>query len=198
MKHLITPTKLLSLLALSVFISSCSDEETKPEDKKENEVITTVVINARSDSHNTTAVYRPENQPGKPRVFDTLFLDSSKTYNFSLEILDESKAGKVDTITKEIRAESQKHQFFWLSNPSGIFSFNTGTPDFDNAAPARPLALTYSNVLFNGRPGVNNQTLRLILKHDLNKAGANVANNDPTNAGGSTDVEAIFPVKARR
>lgn len=198
MKHLFTTVKLFSFVAIAALISSCSEEEKKPEDKKENEVITTVVISATSAGHNTSATYRPENQPGKPRRMDTLSLDSLTTYNFSLQILDESKAGKIDTITKEIRAESKEHQFFWLSNPTDIFAFNTGTPDFDNGTPARPLALTYSNVLFRGRRGVNNQSLRLILKHELNKAGANVANNDPTNSGGSTDVEALFPVKVRQ
>lgn len=186
------------LLFFVIVITGCSKEETKPEDKKENEVITTLVITAMAADHNTQAIYRPENQPNNPRRIDTLFLDSSKVYSFSLEVLDQSKAGKTDTITKEIKAESQKHQFFWIANPSNIFDFANGLPDLDNATPAKPLALKYNNVRFSGRKGVLGQSLRLVLRHDLNKAAPSVANNDITNATGSTDVEAIIPVKVRQ
>jgi hypothetical protein len=43
-----------------------------------------------------------------------------------------------------------------------------------------------------GSPGAG--TLRIILRHELNKSAAGVADGNPANAGGDTDLDITFAV----
>ena len=97
----------------------------------------------------------------------------------------------VDTVTLAIQDEAIFHQFFY-----------TGV----NLQPAI-ITITYVDLDENSKPvglistwvvgpeiSPSNATMKIVLRHEPNKGGANVINGDITNAGGETDVEIVFPI----
>ena len=96
---------------------------------------------------------------------------------------------KVLTSTNEIKDLNTAHQFFYQSIPSDVIT-NFSYVDFDDhGKPLGNLFECKTNAV------VSTGTLRITLRHQPNKDGINVANNDITNADGETDIEVNFPVQ---
>ena len=97
-----------------------------------------------------------------------------------------------EDITQEILEEAEEHQFFFLGQvfDSSFFSIQY--------ADAGGIALgVKTNVTVSASTGTNNSSMRVVLRHDLDKNFPGVRNPNFANfvqAGGETDLDITFPV----
>lgn len=173
---------LLPLFILSLF-TACKDDDPQPEN--EQELITTLRLTFTPTGAAPIVVTYKDTDgtgPTAPSV-QPINLKANTTYNLKVEALDESKNPAVD-ITEEIEEEDDEHQFFFQVTGAN-------------------LTVTYADMDGNGRPiGLNNTavtttagsgTLKVILRHQLNKAASGVNQGNIANAGGDTDIETTPP-----
>ncbi|MEK0442313.1 MAG: hypothetical protein RL403_1291, partial [Bacteroidota bacterium] len=126
---------------------------------------------------------------GKTPTIKSISLAKGKKYQMTIEV---TNAIKGEDITQEILTEAAAHQFFFLGPvfDSNIFSIQY--------ADAGGIALGLKNtVTVSSSTGTNNSSMRVVLRHDLNKSFAGA--NNPTfanfvQAGGETDLDITFPV----
>lgn len=177
---------LLLLFATIAFLASCKkDNNDKPADPKaeEEEVITT--LNMKLTSGNETPIFSfkdLDGDGGNAPVITVDSLSANTTYDFSIELLNESES-PAENITEEIQEEDEEHQFFFSSNLTSVTT-TYGDKDDDG----NPIGLT--GQLKTGDAGSG--TFTVTLRHEPNKSAANVSSGDITNAGGETDIEVTF------
>ncbi len=187
----------LYLLALLAFgFASCESED--PEKENEGEVITDVTLkfqelnssNALVGSVLSFKASDPQGiEVGKTPTVQSISLAKGKKYQMTIEVTNSIEG---EDITQEILTEAAEHQFFFLGPvfDSNIFSIQY--------ADAGGIALGLKNtVTVSSSPGTNNSSMRVVLRHDLNKSFAGA--NNPTfanfaQAGGETDLDITFPV----
>ncbi len=187
----------LYLVALLAFgFASCESEDPKKEN--EGEVITDVTLkfqelnasNALVGSVFTFKASDPQGiEVGKTPTVQSISLTKGKKYQMTIEVTNSIEN---EDITKEILEEAAEHQFFFLGPvfDSNIFSIQY--------ADAGGIALGLKNtVTVSSSTGTNNSSMRVVLRHDLNKSFAGA--NNPTfanfvQAGGETDLDITFPV----
>lgn len=179
---------LLLLLAASAITGCKKDDDTPatPEPVNENELITTLRITFDDQGAGPDKVWEfrdADGDGGAPAVITADTLLPGATYHASLILLNES-VSPVDTSSNEVLEEGVAHQFFYQVNGVGI-TFAYADAD-DNGKPIglRTTATT---------TGPGSGTVKVTLRHEPDKNGANVAAGDITNAGGSTDLEVTFP-----
>jgi hypothetical protein len=187
----------LYLLAVLAFgFASCESED--PEKENDGEVITDVTLkfqelnasNALVGSVLTFKASDPQGiEVGKTPTVQSISLTKGKKYQMTIEVTNEIEK---EDITKEILEEAAEHQFFFLGPvfDSNIFSIQY--------ADAGGIALGLKNtVTVSSSTGTNNSSMRIVLRHDLNKSFAGA--NNPTfanfaQAGGESDLDITFPV----
>ncbi|QCE42797.1 type 1 periplasmic binding fold superfamily protein [Psychroserpens sp. NJDZ02] len=181
----------LALLALVVF-TACSndDDSTNPEPVNEEEVITTLTatLTPVGGSEAITLEYRDLDGDGPDApVYDISSpLALNTTYNGTLVLLNET-VSPAELINEEIEEESNDHQFFYsTSNDMATFTYL----DVDGNGDPLGLAFTLTTV-----DADTEGDLTIILRHEPSKSADGVAGGDITNAGGATDVIAIFPIE---
>ncbi|QXP58979.1 type 1 periplasmic binding fold superfamily protein [Olleya sp. HaHaR_3_96] len=186
----------LALLALVVF-TACSndDDSTNPEPVNEEEVITTLTATLTPVGGGTaiTLEYRDLDGTSGPNpavvVTPTPVLTPNTTYNGTLVLLNET-VSPAELINEEIEEESNDHQFFYSasneSNDIATFTYE----DVDGNGDPLGLAFTLTTVDADAAG-----TLTITLRHEPSKSADGVADGDSTNAGGATDVEAVFPIE---
>lgn len=179
------------LLFISIFFFvGCRKDPRTP--LPEQELITTLKLTLTDTtfpySSQTFMFTDIDGEGGDPAIIDTIKISSGKFYNASLLLLDERNF-PADTTTNEIKELNLDHQFFYQSIPDDIIADFTYLDFDDNGKPLGNLFRCKSN------PAVKSGTLRITLRHQPNKDGINVANNDITNADGETDIEVEFPVQ---
>jgi len=170
------------LVGAALFMNSCKKETIDP---NESELITTVrlkLTNTFSSSINPL-VYEFKDLDGEggaaPVKFDDIVLQKNIPYRCEVTVLNES-VSPADDITKEIKAEANDHQFYFVPSSSNLLTVS----NYDTDAQGLPLGL--SSFWVTGlNPGTG--TLRLVLKH---KPGTKAA-NDLINKG-DTDIELNF------
>jgi hypothetical protein len=91
----------------------------------------------------------------------------------------------IDTITNEIIAEADEHQFFFQSNVTGL-----SISYLDQDINSNPIGLKSSLTTDQ----IGNGSLTIILRHQPDKSATGVTSGDITNAGGETDIEVTFPI----
>lgn len=187
----------LYLFAVLAFgFASCESED--PEKENEGEVITDVTLKFQEvDGSNNpigTAVSFKASDPqgievGATPTIQTVNLTKGKKYLMTVEVLNGIAN---EDITKEILEEAAEHQFYFLGS---AFTSNILTIAY---ADAGGIALGLRNlVTVSSSPGTNNTSMRVVLRHDLNKsfAGANNPNFENfVQAGGETDLDITFPI----
>lgn len=175
------------MIGLTLFTSCRKDD---PEPENEEELITTVQLTFTPSAAGATPVVARwrdlDGDGGNPPVVDAVTLQRGTTYNMAIRLLDETKT-PAKNITEEIEEEDEAHQFFFTA--TGLAGMTIAYVDRDSNI--RPIGL--SNTVTTPDNAATG-TLTVILRHDLNKAAAGVANGDITNAGGETDVQAPFSV----
>ena len=182
--------------ALTMGFASCESED--PEKENEGEVITDVTLKFQEvDASNNpigTAVSFKASDPqgievGASPTIQTVNLTRGKKYLMTIEVFN--GIAKED-ITKEILAEAAEHQFYFLG---AAFTSNIMTIAY---ADAGGIALGLRNlVTVSSSPGTNNTSMRVVLRHDLNKSFTGANNPNFANfvqAGGETDLDITFPV----
>jgi hypothetical protein len=175
---------ILYIIPILIILSSCDPEH--PNNPNDQEVITSLQVNAMTATDTITFAYSdPDGVGGIVPTIDTIVLSSSAMFTISLELLDETKTPD-DTVTHEILAESQAHQFFFE-----ITGANLTTSYWDTDANGKPIGLL--NTWTTG--AVSSGTVMITLRHQPDKNALGVLGGDITNAGGETDVEVTFPVR---
>ncbi|MFB9863103.1 hypothetical protein [Rufibacter immobilis] len=183
MKLFLKPS-LAILFAATVFMtSSCSNDE-DPLPENEEELITTLKLTMVPQGGGTTvtASYRDlDGDGGANPVITGAQLAANKTYEVTVQVLDESKSPAED-ITEEVKEEGHEHQFFYVPSPGLNLTVTSTDKDSNNL----PVGITTRMVTTATSSG----TLQVILKHQPGLKNANSTMNT-----GETDVEVIFPVQ---
>jgi hypothetical protein len=154
----------------------------------EQELITTVllVFESLDGTQTSTFSWRDlDGDGGNPPVIETEPLLAGTAYRMHVQVLDESNPDAVEDITEEIAAEDEEHQFFFIvAGAEATFSYG------DADANGNPVGL--ETLWSTGAASAG--TLRVVLRHELNKDAPGVSDGDITNAGGDTDVDVTFPL----
>jgi hypothetical protein len=173
-----------AVLLFFVFVmNSCKKDPVV--DPNEGELITTVrlkLTNTLSSSINPL-VYEFKDLDGEggaaPVKFDDIVLQKNIPYICEVTVLNES-VSPADDITKEIKAEANDHQFYFVPSSSNLLTVS----NLDTDTQGLPLGL--SSFWVTGlNPGTG--TVKVVLKH---KPGTKAA-NDLINKG-DTDIELNF------
>jgi hypothetical protein len=173
-----------AVLLFFVFVmNSCKKDPVV--DPNEGELITTVrlkLTNTLSSSINPL-VYEFKDLDGEggaaPVKFDDIVLQKNIPYICEVTVLNES-VSPADDITKEIKAEANDHQFYFVPSSSNLLTVS----NLDTDTQGLPLGL--SSFWVTGlNPGTG--TVKVVLKH---KPGTKAA-NDLINKGDS-DIELDF------
>lgn len=190
MKNKKTKSVIFFILFTSLIFMSCRKEPIAP--TNESELITTIKLTLKDTASPYTTytfIWKDiDGDGGTNPIIDSIKIQTEKTYNATLLILDESTSA-IDTISNEIEDESTAHQFFYQSIPTdAITNFTYTSFDTNN----QPLGNTFS---FNTKNTSTSSTLRISLIHQPQKSAIGVIDGNITNAGGETDIEIEFPVK---
>jgi len=184
MKVFLKPS-LAILFAATVFMSTSCSNDDDPEPHNEEELITTVRLEFKPQGggNTVTASYRDlDGDGGADPITVGAQLAANKTYDVTVQVLDESKNPAAD-ITKEVEEEGDEHQFFYV--PSNGLNLTVTATDKDSKN--LPIGITTRMVTGAASSAVG--TLRVVLKH---QPGLKTANS--TIATGETDVDVSIPV----
>lgn len=183
MKHFL---KLLPLLFLAVFITSCNNDDDTPQEVNEEEVISTVIA-IFSDGNSTitlTSIDLDGDGPNDPVNTISGPFAANTTYAGTVQFRNDLEDPAED-ITQEVAEEALEHQVFY-SATNNIGNFSYGDMDSDG----NPIGLVYS---FTSNDA-GNGAITVTLRHEPNKDGEGVSDGNIANAGGETDVQVTFNV----
>lgn len=178
---------ILTIMVLLIFIfsfSACVNDPTIPH---EEELITTLKYTLTADSSGIPIILTFQDLDGDGGNDPTIVggtLAANTTYTASIELLNEIEQ-PAESISEEVEEEAEEHQFFFQSTVDGL-SIDYADQDADG----NPIGLASTLTTTNAGTG----TITIILRHEPNKTGDNVADGDITNAGGETDIEVTFDV----
>jgi hypothetical protein len=178
--------KYISWLPLLLFVVGASCKKDKDQPKlpppllNSPELITGLVINfvdSANALNKTTAEFRDPDGPGgnSPTRFDTIKLESGKTYYATILVLDETK-NPVDTVSKVIEQEKDNHQFFFTHSGISLSTFY-----LDKDSKGLPFGLSTKWRTASSGTG----TSKVVLKHQ-------VGVKNGSEATGETDIEVLF------
>jgi hypothetical protein len=187
----------LYLLALVAFgFASCESED--PTQENDGEVITDVTLkfqelnasNALVGSVLSFKASDPQGiEVGKTPTIQSISLAKGKKYQMTIEV---TNAIKGEDITQEILTEAAAHQFFFLGQVFDSSFFSIQYADAGGIALGLKTTVTVSS-----STGTNNSSMRVVLRHDLNKSFPGASNPNFANfaqAGGESDLDITFPV----
>jgi hypothetical protein len=163
---------------------SCSTDDAVP--VNEEELLTTVEITLTSNGQQVVLVSKDldGDGPNEPVFTTTGNIMANTIYQGNIRFLNEAEIPAEDK-TLEIAAEDFEHQVFYqLSSGLGSVAYT----DADENGNPIGLSFTYSS----GNIGSGNLTV--ILRHLLDKNAPGVADGLIENAGGSTDIQVVFPI----
>lgn len=185
---------LKNLLALSVILllvfSGCNDDnpaDSGDEGPGEEELITTVTLTLTdaSDANNIATVqWRDIDGPGgNDPVIGTLTLTAGKTYNGTIQLLNE-QANPAENITDEVNEEHNAHQFFYTAEGGVTGRVAVAITDQDDNG--LPVGLNFTVTVSAGAAASG--TLNVILGH------YDEVVKDGTTKSTETDVDIDLPV----
>lgn len=179
----------LFILLATIVFSACSNDDDNPDPVNEEEVITTLTATLIPVGGGATITLQTQDLdgdgPNAPVITVSSPLAVDTTYNGSLELLNETES-PAESINEEIVAEDDEHQFFYqASNSIATFTYT------DSDGDGNPIGLEFT-LTTDTAAGSGNITITL--RHEPSKDASGVSDGDITNAGGETDIQAIFPV----
>ena len=184
--------KLIKNIVILVYIVSifaaCSNNE-DPVIINEEELITTVRATLIPEGGGAEVVLKSVDLdgdgPNEPTIEVIGTFNPNTTYAGTLKILNEVERPAED-ITLEILEEDEDHQFFFS------FTNDIATATYDDEdSNGNPVGVQF-NLLTGAADSSGGFTI--ILRHEPDKAGADVNTGDITNADGSTDVQVTFNI----
>ncbi|MCS6968459.1 MAG: hypothetical protein RMJ44_00095 [Cytophagales bacterium] len=171
---------LISLLALS----GCKRKDPEPENEQEEINYMELIFTPATGGNPVTFVFSdPDGPGGNPPSISAPPLRARSSYNLNITLAKIEGTKRQDK-TAEILREADKHQFFFIITPSSLMTHRYSDADKNN----RPLGL--QNVVETQTSG--NGKLRVVLRHDLNKAFPNLSSANFQQAGGETDIDVEF------
>ena len=177
---------ILSLIAL--FFVSCSDDDTNPLPVNEEEVITTLSATLVPENGGDTITLKTQDLdgdgPNAPVITVSGNLKANTVYTGSLELLNETES-PAELINTEIEEENDDHQFFFQTT-NALATFDYLDFDDDN----NPLGLEFTLTTAAAATG----NITITLRHEPNKNADGVSDGNIENAGGETDIQAVFSV----
>ncbi|ATL45964.1 hypothetical protein COR50_01625 [Chitinophaga caeni] len=175
--------------ALMLAFASCKKESNDKPTENENEEISTVKLTFVNDADANDKVIATWRSIDGNVTIDSVKLKLNTTYTVNTDFIDEN-ASPADTITNEIREESDEHHVFHLiftqadaSIADALTTVATITP-LDKDENNLPVGLEYSVSTKEAFTGF----YRVIVRHQPDGA------KDGTFAPGSTDVDTEFPL----
>ena len=176
------------LIALLILASCSSDDDGTPPVINEEEVITTLTVTLTPNGGGADIVLTSRDLDGdgpNAPVITGGTLAVNTMYTGVVQALNELEDPAED-ITEEVAEEDDEHQFFYqaISGANITVTYN------DNDDDGNPVGINFT--LATG--DASNGTLRVTLRHLLDKNAAGVSEGDITNAGGDTDVEVDYPI----
>ncbi|WP_205501435.1 hypothetical protein [Rufibacter psychrotolerans] len=181
MKAFLKPS-LAILFTASVFMTSCSNDE-DPVPTNEEELITTVKLAFKPQGGGTTvtATYQDlDGDGGQAPTVTGATLAANKTYDVTVQVLDESK-NPAEDITEEVEEEGDEHQFFYVAS-NGL---NLTVAYTDTDSNNRPIGIHTRITTAAASTG----NLQVVLKHQPDLKSATSTINT-----GETDAEVTFPI----
>lgn len=174
---------ILNLVFSILLLNSCKDDD--PILENDEEIITTLTYTLTPTSGDvvTLSFSDLDGDGGNAPIITGGTLQANMSYAGVLDLRNDS-ASPAESITAEIEAEEEDHQFFFSTN--GGVNLTVGYTDQD--ANGNPLGL--STTLNTGT--ASSGTLTIVLRHQPDKTANGVATGDITNAGGETDIEVTF------
>lgn len=172
------------LAVLPFLFSSCEKDD--PIIPNEEELITTLIYTLTpvgGGDVKTFSFQDIDGDGGSLPIISNDTLEANTTYNGVLRLLNESES-PAEEITEEIEEEKEDHQFFFVPTTASTAVVTYSDQDADGN-PVGLLSQLTTQAASMGK-------ITIILRHEPNKLGANVANGDLTNAGGETDIEVTF------
>jgi hypothetical protein len=188
MKFHLRALLVFSLISTMLFTLGCSSDDPTPVNQEE--LITTLrltFVGTGSTTETVIATFTDLDGPGgsDPVITKPVTLQANRTYSVSVEFLNEAESPAED-ITEEVNSESDEHQVFFVVSNTLNLNYQYGDTDANN----QPLGLQGLVTTAAASSG----TLQVLLIHEPNKSAQGVANGDPTNAGGETDISVSFDV----
>ena len=187
---------LLGLAALMLILNGCKkDDDDNPAPTtpvNEEEVITSLYLALVPMGGGDTAIFSfvdLDGDGGNAPVITPDTLVAGTTYSGSLLLLNESTT-PADTISNEVAAEAEEHQFFF-STTGGSLSWDSYS---DTDADGNPIGLVSqwsTNAAGSG-------TVQVVLRHLPDKFGANVSAGDITNARPPRAASVVAPRRPTR
>lgn len=182
--------KNLSVLFISALVfTACSSDDDNPEAVNEEEIITTLTATLTPVGGGSIITLETQDLDGDGPTAPTInvsgALAANTTYNGTLELLNETES-PAESINEEILEENDEHQFFFqVTNSLATFTYKD-LDDDDN-----PVGLEFT-VTTGATTGTG--TLTITLRHEPSKSATGVSDGDITNAGGETDIQAVFNI----
>jgi hypothetical protein len=181
-------SKALIIILVAIGFAACQKDD--PIIPNEEEVITTLIYTLSPNNGGNDIVLSFQDldgDGGDAPLITNGTLTANTSYTGRLTLLNE-QVSPAENITAEIEEENEDHQFFYSST---LNTLNISYADMD--ALGYPVGLL--TTLNAGNPGAG--TLTIILRHEPDKTGANVADGAIGNAGGETDIEVNFQINVQ-
>jgi len=178
------------LLVAFMCLSQLSCDKDDPEVPNEEELITTLTYTLSPNGGGDPVVFTfrdLDGDGGDDPIIQGGTLAANQSYVGRVEFLNEAEIPAED-ITEEVEEESVDHQVFFSSSLSGLSVTYADTDDNGNR-----LGLVTNLTTSSAGNGI----LTITLRHEPDKSAAGVSSGDISNAGGSTDVEAMFTVNVQ-
>ena len=180
-------------MAAAASLTDCKQEEepNRPSGggpPNEEELITTLILTF-ADIADPSQTYElrftdSDGDGGAAAVLHIDTLPAGRTFGLLVGLLDES-VNPADTVTHEVQAEDEEHQFFFQVSGAAMTVAYA-----DQDANGQPVGVL--NTAITGASSTG--TITVTLRHEPNKGAPGVAAGDITNAGGETDIEVTFPL----
>lgn len=174
------------IVITSLVFTSCLKE--KAGEINDEELITTMKLSFTPVSGSTPLVYffdDPDGPGGVAPVIDTIRLSPGVSYNFSLELMNNSTLPPID-VTDEIKTEADAHRFYYET--AGV---TITVSDLDKDALGNPVGLTGKWSTGIAGSGATKITLRHYGATPPDKSPGDPVNSPKS----STDIEVSFPTK---
>lgn len=183
----------LTRIALAIFmvgslLTACKKHSEEPEENEE-EVITTMKLTFAPVGGGNTVTYQfkdADGPGGAAPVQEEIVLAPSKTYNVTVQLLNETESPAED-ITDEVKDESDAHRFYYQPSAGS----NITVSNLDNDGNGIPLGINSTWTTGAAANGTIIVTLRHYGGNPPGKAASDLVNSTKS----STDIEVTFTTR---
>ena len=177
--------RVLIYLAIGVLCSACEKDEAVPVAEKKRITHLEYVLDGPSSSEPITLTFSDPDGAGESEPTITGGTLQSNTVYFGALQLSDQLATPAGDINTEINAEPSDYQFFF--NPMGVDLDIIYADQDENGLPVGLFSAVRTS-------GPSEGTLILRLVRGLDKRAEGVSLGNENNAGGSTQLQVIFPI----